>query len=395
MTSVKISTTEELLAVVPHQLGYHVSDSVAVLMVTDKIVGPVARTDIPDERDVAGAATNVLASLLRVQPQLAMLVGYESEPGESRAMMRALHAGLRRADVGIIDHVTVRDGRWWGWCCRPADELDGLLPDHAQGHPMADEASVPAVAEFIARGSAPLPGRGALQDLVTEDPLVSGGVGDALADLWEDVINRIDPDGVMELDSDELEISGATQRDVDDARRRAARWIDDVERATEVWARVLAPEGERGDTFEVSDIEVARAVRSLVNKGWRDALIAWMSPVMFPLDMVDDAAQVLLVDAAPHGPATSSEQSETVLRRVLSLARRVPDEWSHEAAAICTVAACVAWGVGNGSTAGDAVTRALRAEPGYTLAGYLSDMVDHQLRPRHQWRDVEAWPRAS
>lgn len=394
MTSVKISTTEELLAVLPHQLGYHVSDSVAVLMVTDKIVGPVARTDIPDERDVREASTNVLASLLRVQPQLAMLVGYESVPGESRSMMHALHAGLRRADVGIIDHVTVRDGRWWGWCCRPQDQLDGLLPDHLDGHPMAEEAAVPAVAEFIARGSAPLPGRGALHDLVTEDPLASGGVGDALEDLWDDVVHRIDPEGVMEVPLDDVEDLGLVD-DVADARARAARWIDDVDRATEVWARVLAPEGERGDAFEVSDTEVARAVRSLVNKGWRDALISWMSPVMFPLDLVDDGSQVLLVAAAPHGPATSSEQSETVLRRLLSLARRVPDEWSHEAAAICTVTACVAWGVGNGSTAGDAVTRALRAEPGYTLAGYVVRMVDHQLRPRHQWSDVEAWPRAS
>ncbi len=67
MTSVKISTTEELLAVLPHQLGYRLADCVAILMVTDKIVGPVARTDLPDEGDVEEAAANVLDSLLRVE----------------------------------------------------------------------------------------------------------------------------------------------------------------------------------------------------------------------------------------------------------------------------------------------------------------------------------------
>lgn len=394
MTSVKISTTEELLAVLPHQLGYQLTDSVAILMVTDKIVGPVARTDIPDERDVEDAAADVLASLLRVQPQSAMLVGYESVPGESRSLMHALHAGLRRADVGIIDHVTVRDGRWWGWCCRPGDSLDGVLREHLDGHPMADDAAVPAVAEFIARGSAPLPGRGALHDLVAEDPLLSDGVGDALENLWDEVVTRIDPEGVLEVPAIDVEELGLAA-DVADARARAADWIGRVDRAPRLWARVLAPEGERGDTFEVSDDDVALMVRSLVNKAWRDSLIAWLCPVMFPLDMVDEASLELLVAAAPGGPATSRERSETVLRRLLQLARRVPDEWSRETAAICTVCACVAWGIGNGSTAGDAVTRALRAEPGYTLASYLARMVEYQLRPQHQWSDVESWPQAS
>ena len=69
---------------------------------------------------------------------------------------------------------------------------------------------------------------------------------------------------------------------------------------------------------------------------------------------------------------------------------RVPDAWPSEAAALCTVAGCVAWGVGNGSTSGDAVERALRVHPGYTLAGYLARMVEHQLRPRHRWAEVAA-----
>ncbi|MFC7488345.1 DUF4192 family protein [Knoellia sp. CPCC 206453] len=430
MTSVKISTTEELLAVLPHQLGYRLHDCVAILMVTDKIVGPVARTDLPDERDVMEAAANVLDSLLRVEPQLAMLVGYESVPGESRSLMHALHDGLLDAGVALIDHVTVRDGRWWGACCRPGDTLDGLRPEHLKGHPMADDASVPAVAEFIARGSAPLSDRTAAGALVQEDPVLSGGVGDELAKLWEEFCRQIDPENLLnagddddhDKDEDEDDCTGccepgtcswcdswdeSDEQDDDDddlaEEREQARLAllgqviariseqsQQAQRVPELWARVLAPPGERGDVFEVSDVQVARMVRSLVNRAWRDALIAWLSPVMFPLDKVDDDSNALLRSHVPTGPATTQVASQVALRRLLQLARRVPDTWSHEAAAICTMAACVAWGIGNGSTAGDAVTRALRVDPDYRLAKYLGRMIEFQMRPRHLWTDVAA-----
>lgn len=422
MTSVKISTTDELLAVLPHQLGYHLEDCVAILMVTDKIVGPVARTDLPPEHEAKPTAEHLLESLLRVEPQLAMLVGYESVPGETRPLMQALHHGLRRAGVGIIDHVVVRDGRWWGACCRPAESLDGVRPEHLEGHPMADDSAVPAVAEFIARGSAPLAGRQAVSELVAEDPSASAAVGEELAALWEVFCRQIDPEHVLETDvvDEEDECDGYCEpgtcswcdaldedRGLDEEGEQARRAlladviarIGDVmrkpERVPELWGRVLAPPGERGDVFQVSDEELARVALSLADKAWRDALIAWMSPVMFPLDKVDDVSAELLRTHVPSGPAVTAEQSQVVLRRLLQLSRRVPDAWSHEAAAICTVSACVAWGIGNGSTAGDAVTRALRVEPDYTLAGYLGQMIEHQMRPRHQWSDVEPWPQAS
>ena len=436
MTSVKISTTDELLAVLPHQLGHRLHQCVAIAMVTDRILGPVARIDIPAEADVRATAERLLQSLLRVEPQLALLVGHDTVPGESRSLLRALHKGLRQAGVGIIDHVVVRDGRWWGWCCRPADELDGLLVDHVEGHPLPEDAAVPAVAELIARGSAPLASRAELGALAAEDPSLSKGVGEALADLREAFRDRYDPGARFEpaaggdgddcagacrlecdwcdswstdddLDEHDLDEGDLTEGNLDegdlDEEERAARQasLDEAvsrivphlrgpDRVPELWARVLAPVGDRGDTFQASDLDVARLAHSLLDRQWRDSLVAWMSPVMFPLDMVDDASRALLVDHATAGPATTSEQSEVVLRRLLHLVRRVPDEFALEAAAVCTVAACVAWGVGNGSTAGDAVTRALAVEPDYTLAVYLGQMVEHQLRPRQGWTDVAA-----
>lgn len=355
MTSVKISTTGEMLAVLPHQLGHQLHRCVVIGMVRGKALGPVARTDLPPERATALAAEQLLASLLRVEPDLALLVGYESVPGESRSLRHALHEGLRDAGVGIIDHVVVRDGRWWGACCRPSPRsLDGLVPDHVDGHPLPDSSSVAAVAELVATGSAPLSSREEVSALVAEDPAVSPGVAEALARLADG------PGG------------------------------GEGDRVPGLWARVIAPEGTRGESFDASDDEVALMLQSLRDKAWRDALIAWMSAVMFPLDLVDDASSMLLAEAAPTGPVRTAPWSRAVLQRLLVLTRRVPDDRAQEAAAICTVAACVAWGLGNGSTAGDAVTRALRVHPGYTLAGYLARLIEFQVRPQRQWDDVAA-----
>lgn len=413
MTSVKLSTTEDLLAVLPHQLGHRPDQCVSIVMLTDKVLGPVARVDIPPEAEVRRTADHLLESLRRIRPDAVLLVGHDTVPGESRSLLRALHTGLLAEGVGILDHVVVRDGRWWGWCCRPADQLDGLLVGHVDGHPVPDEASVPAVAAFIARGSAPLASRDAVGALVEEDPALSRGVADALSGLEKPHPDELDQDEAVTAvtldDADECdgacppgcdwcdswggedeEECAAREAALDETVSRIRAGMHELDRVPELWARVLAPVGERGDTFGASDDEVARLARSLADKEWRDSLVAWMSPVMFPLDLVDDASRAHLEQYVHTGPTTTCEQSEVVLRRLLHLATRVPDEFVQEAAAVCTVAACVAWGVGNGATAGDALQRALRVRPGYTLAGYLSRMVEHQLRPRHRWSDVAA-----
>ncbi|WP_106298207.1 DUF4192 domain-containing protein [Knoellia remsis] len=381
--SLKISTTDELLAVLPYQLGYRLDDCVVLAMMTGGVMAPIARVDIPPERHVREAADGILESIDRIGPDAILLVGYEGEAGASRSLMTRLHEGILRRHIGVVDHVVVRDGCWWGWCCRPTDELVGLRPEHAAGHALPDDAAVPAVAELIARGAAPLESRTALSSLVAEDRCASTPVGDELATLWQEVDAVLDPEGVFDETAPE---DPAVATVLENARR----WMEEVDRVPELWSRVLEPQGDRGDACEVSDSELARMLLSLRNKEWRDALIAWMSPVMFPLDIIDDRSTSLLADAVPSGPVLTAAWSEAVQGRLLGLARRVPDEWGGEAAAICTVTAAVAWGLGNGSVAGDAVIRALRADGTYRLARYLDQMIAHQLRPERSWADLAA-----
>jgi hypothetical protein len=73
-------------------------------------------------------------------------------------------------------------------------------------------------------------------------------------------------------------------------------------------------------------------------------------------------------------------ERDDLLRRLLALCRSVPDECPAEAAAVCTVAAHVAWVAGDGAVARVAVDRARRLAPGYRLAELLERLVDTGLR---------------
>ena len=77
--------------------------------------------------------------------------------------------------------------------------------------------------------------------------------------------------------------------------------------------------------------------------------------------------------------ALAGERDE-LLHRLLALCRSVPDECPDEAAAVCTVAAHVAWVGGDGAIARAAVERALRLAPDYRLAQLLEALIDAGMR---------------
>ena len=75
-----------------------------------------------------------------------------------------------------------------------------------------------------------------------------------------------------------------------------------------------------------------------------------------------------------------SMERDELLHRLLALCRSVPDECAVEAAALCTVAAHVAWIGGDGAIARVAVDRAVRLVPDYRLARLLERLIDLGLR---------------
>ena len=77
---------------------------------------------------------------------------------------------MEQAGVEVLDRLGVHGGRWFALDC---DEP--CCP--AEGAPLPEPADVPAVAEFVALGAAPLSTRGALASLVAVDEAIAGPVG--------------------------------------------------------------------------------------------------------------------------------------------------------------------------------------------------------------------------
>jgi hypothetical protein len=82
----------------------------------------------------------------------------------------------------------------------------------------------------------------------------------------------------------------------------------------------------------------------------------------------------------PTEATVGADERRVLLQRLLELCRAVPDECDAEAAAVCTVAAHLAWVEGDGAVARAAVDRALRLAPEYRLAQLLLRLVDAGVR---------------
>ena len=349
----------DVVAILPYQLGYHPHDSVVVISLRGKRVGLVARADLPPERFVAEVVASLLGPLLRDGATSVIVVGYEDHPDTSQPLLLALVERLEQACIDVVDVAVVRAGRRYSpICSEPCCPPDGVA--------LPDPADVPGVAEYVALGRSPLRSRADVEGLVAPEPRRCLGVARAVA----------------------------SRARMPRRRRRAGA----------AWSALLAP-GEKGrrplDRAVVADLALG-----LADIPWRDGLIAWLVPTVLPTDRIDRTVVALLGSAlptwggmglsAPKQPGLSlardgagasaaergrlSVERDDLLHRLLALCRSVPDECPDEAAAVCTVAAHVAWVGGDGAIARAAVERALRLSPDYRLAQLLVQLVEVGLR---------------
>ncbi|MFL6175560.1 MAG: DUF4192 domain-containing protein [Ornithinibacter sp.] len=376
----------DVVAILPYQLGYHPHDSVVVISLKGKRVGLVARADLPPERFVGDVVASLMGPLVRDGATSVILVGYEDVPDASQPLLLDLVEQLEQARIDVVDVAVVREGRRYSpICSEPCCPPDGVeLPD---------PADVPGVAEYVALGRSPLRSRSDVEGLVAPEPWRCLGVARAVASRARMPRRR---------------------------RRSVAAWS------------VLLDRSEKGrrplDRAVVADLALG-----LADIPWRDGLIAWLVPSVLPTDKIDRTVLALLGSAlptwggmgpgaaqpfglrlapegvrpasqwgGPAGPAAGeagddsagrggaargqaereplSVEREDLLHRLLVLCRSVPDECPDLAAAVCTVAAHVAWVGGDGAIARAAVERALRLAPEYRLAQLLVQLVDIGLR---------------
>jgi uncharacterized low-complexity protein len=151
-SSITVRSTDDLVAVVPYVLGFHPTDSIVVLGLTDGQVTFGARYDLPppDHDD----AMHIAAIVARQAIQSVTLFAYGSPDDVTPAAMRLMQA-LTKFRVRVANVIRVTEGRWRSLLCT---DVSCCPPE---GKPCPSEESVVA-AEATYRGQVALPSRQAL-----------------------------------------------------------------------------------------------------------------------------------------------------------------------------------------------------------------------------------------
>jgi hypothetical protein len=322
---VRIGSPADVLAIVPHLLGFHPADSLVVIGAgrpRDRIE-LAFRYDLPDPPD-AGKAADIAAHAVAVggrrRRSTRIGVGY----GTGRLVTPVadvLAVGLRQAGLRPRELMRVESGRYWSYICRnPACcPADGVA---------FDVGAHPAAAAMIVAGMAAYPDRAALARTLAP---ASGPAADS-----------------MNL---------ATKR----ALRRAAGLVAGAERQRPGdHTRLLVAEGRRAVTDAIQIYRNGGQVSA-------DDSIAWLSVILAQLPVRDDAWARM----DPEHHQAHLRLWSDVVRRACS--RYVP--------APASLLAFTAWQAGDGALANIALDRALASDPSYSMALLLRDIMDAGVPP--------------
>ncbi len=356
-----VHSIDELLAYLPHSLGFHPRRAVVVAAMRGRqllCTAHIALDDCRAVRDEApattaldgaacrAAASQLLTVLRRHGVTDVHIVGYEDIPGESQRLLETIER-LGRPHVVVSSLAVVRGGRRWM-------PLSGDVRERVDGVDIQPHPQSPAIVAGVVSGSAPLPDRAQVRARVAEDPVVSGAVAAAL-------------DQVEAL----AQARGGGRR---------------VPRGGALWRRLLVPtdpiDGSHEQWPELSAHDHARLLRSLSDVQWRDGVIAWAAPGSLPMTALPRPIRRTLhrhLDGPPADP-------RAILARLEALARHAPSTHPSQVAPICTVVGCVAWHLGDGGVARDAHERALDADPGYRLALLGLRVIELGVRPQRPQR---------
>jgi hypothetical protein len=322
---VRASGPADLLALVPSLLGFHPEDSVVLLTVGPATQPFHARVDLPADADALGPlAAHLTEVAVRGTVSRVAVVLYTRDGVLARTVACALGAELGGAGVDLVCAVRADGSHWW-----PLDGAGGS--DLGAPGTSYDVSSHPLMAQAVVDGTVVLGSRRELADtLVGNDP----GETEEVSTRAEAVLSRL--------------AAAAAPRGPDGARdrlRAEAPWV-----ARRV--RRFLEDGERLKTGDVARLVAVTTVSVEV----RD--VAW--------------AEMSQANAARH---------VDLWRDVV---RRAP---LHLRAAPAALLGFAAWLSGNGALAWCAVECAQEAEPGYTLAGLLSEALAGAVPPS-AWRPL-------
>lgn len=325
LPAVRVSSPADVLAVVPHLLGFHPDNSFVVIGAgrPRERIEVAFRYDLPDPPD-AGQAADIAkhaAAVLR-QRKLSTVIGVGYGPGERvTPVADALTGVLHRGGPRLRELMRVENGRYWSYLCANPDccPADGVR---------FDVRANPAAAAMTVAGLVAYPDRAALASTLAP---VTGAAAAAMEQATSRACAR------------EAEmIAGAPGRAVAPATR---------------------PVVEAGRRAVADALAVYRAGDQLTD----DDQLAWLSVVLAHFPVRDDAWSRM-----------DPEHRDAHLRLWTDVVRRARGRYL---AAPASLLAFTAWQSGEGALANIAIDRALAADPGYSLAHLLRDIMDAGVPP--------------
>jgi hypothetical protein len=321
---IRVGSADGILAVVPHLLGFHPSDSLVLL----GIGGPHARIrlafrydlpDPPEEGLAADIAAHAVTVLERQHLAMAIAVGYGSGAAVT-PVVDVVAPALRDAGINVQDVLRVEGGRYWSYvcadpqCCPPEG-----VPFDLSGHP--------ASAALAAAGLTVRADRAELASVLAPVPDAAGSMAEA----------------------------------IERARERAGDLID------------VAAAAVGGDPFLPIADAGRRCVKQAITRYRRGGAvsdedeIAWLGLALADLRVRDDAWARM-----------EPQFHDAHLRMWTDLVRRLPADFVAPPAALL---AFTAWQAGDGALASVAIERALDADPEYSMALLLADALHAGLPP--------------
>jgi hypothetical protein len=297
---ITLSSPQDVIAAVPHLLGFHPADSLVVVATNSHRLVGAFRYDLPgaDAKGIRYVTRNLLRSLECHQADEVVLVGY-GLPVQAWPMLAAAVAELEDL-LTISEALVVTGSRFWPMLCQGCCPPEGIE---------IDSAATVAAAQLTAAGSAPLASREALADMIAPQ-------------------------------------DGAAAR----AMRRAV-----------VRASMQLPRAGR----EGPDARHVARLRELL---------------AMPVPLADEDAGALILLLASirlrdeAWVLTDAGDPVTQVEFWADITRRAPPRLAAPAASLLAyAAACLA---GDGALAREAVGRALDANPQYSMARRIEQMLD-------------------
>ncbi|ADG74954.1 conserved hypothetical protein [Cellulomonas flavigena DSM 20109] len=359
----RLSEPRELLALVPHLLGFQPRDSAVAVSLRGPRgrVGLVARVDLADVADAVHGpqvARSLAAHLDRDGARRVALVVYARDaPGSGERVaaaaahtLEAFDVPFGGADVLVVGDTTFRCLACDPTCCPPT------------GHPLSALQGTRAGAEMVLAGSVVAAGREQLAE-------------------------------VRAASADARRAVARVRRRRCEARARArvagpqhlARWRAD---SLAAWRALVAAPAGAGAGRVTRIALLGRVEAGLADRRVRDAVLVACLPGAgtlperaLALAGPDEDAEVRaavgrLVDPAGCvAPGDGARTAAAVLEEVLAHGRRGAQ------APASTLLAAIAWWRGDGARAAVLLERALQDDPGYRLGHLLRAAVEAGLAP--------------